>query len=71
MDRYDVEFDDFDGEQPRCSCSIEPNYLGEFVLYKDVEELIKTVKEYLTYDSCDGRIKYRQPLRNKLKELVK
>jgi hypothetical protein len=43
---------------------------GDFVFYEDVKELIETVKEYLTFDSTDGRIKYRQPLRDKLKELV-
>lgn len=42
---------------------------GDWVRYEDVEELISTLREYLSYDSTDGR-KQRQPLREKLKGLI-
>lgn len=43
---------------------------GDYVKYEDVKELIDTLKEYLNLPSMDGKSS-RQPLRIKLKELIK
>ena len=65
MERYEFEFD-----REKGMAEMKPSYTGDYYFQGDVEELIKTLREYLSYDSTDGR-KQRQPLRKQLKELIK